>query len=153
MFKFRRLVCLALVCALVGVAYGAAVKIRSFTPFAPEPATADGIGILNYTSPVDDRTLIQIVLNGFTPNTIYDLGIIRPGVDPYTSYAQGECCGIVVGTMAFWTDQHGNATFTGRASLSGDFSSSNIAIYLPFEIQNPDGSTTRAGKLRALGNP
>ena len=58
MIKFRRLVCLALVCAMVGVAYGAATKIGSFCPRNGENPSADGMAILNYV-PGDNRTIVQ----------------------------------------------------------------------------------------------
>ena len=150
MFKVRRWVCLALVCALVGVAYGAARKIRSFTPFAPELATADGMAILNHTGNGDDRTIVQIVLSGFTPFTTYDIGMIPPGVDP--NIRELGLGGIGIAIDAITTDENGNGTF--HLVSPGDDTSSNVGVYLPFFIDlGPGNGFLRAGHLRALGNP
>lgn len=152
--KSRKLICAVLVCAMVGVAYGAATKIKSFTTCSAvvaacaEPVDADGMAIINYAN-VDNKMIIQIVLSGFTPSTTYDVGLIPPDVDP-NSYEQG-LGGIGIGIDAITTDLHGNANL--HANFPGGFTVSNIGIYLPFEIPNPDGSRTRAGVLRALGNP
>ena len=153
MFKFRRWVCLALVCAMVGVAYGAARKIRSFTPYAPESVDADGMAILNLSSGnnfgSDVKTILQLVLSDFTPNTTYHIGLIPPGVSPFPD-GNGQVPGAGIGAP-ITTDEHGNATSHGDGG--GDITSWNIAIYLPFEIPQLDGSRLVAYELRALGNP
>ena len=154
MIKYRRLLCAVLVCVMVGVAYAGATKIKSFTTCSAvvaacaEPVDADGMAIINYAS-VDNKMIVQIVLSGFTPFTTYDIGLIPPGVDP-NSFALG-LGGIAIGIDAITTDQNGNGTFHGN--FPGGFNVSNIGIYFPFEIPQPDGSRLAAGILRALGNP
>ena len=47
---FKRVAFVLVVCSCVGIAFGAAVKIRSFETFDPEPCDADGMTILNYAA-------------------------------------------------------------------------------------------------------
>ena len=104
MFKFRRLLCAVLVCALVGVAYGAARKIKSFTtcglavPACAEPADADGMAILN----VHDGTgqEVQLMVTGFMANTLYVVHLFHPDF-PGNEPEEGT----------FITNEVGNGTF------------------------------------------
>jgi len=155
MFKFRRWVCLALVCAMVGVAYGAARKIRSFTPMGAELATADGMAILNLADGGVDgqRTILQVVVSGFTPNSTYYVGVCLPPIPPY--FPGTSCLADEIGQSTAWiitdpamtTDEDGSGTF--HYQFPGDHSSANVGIYL----RNPDGTIPAGGYLRALGNP
>ena len=136
MFKVRRFVCLALVCALVGVAYGAAHKIGSFVPQGLELATADGMAILNFAQGTggplgtDGKTITHIMITGFTPFTTYDVEFRSP---TQGSFFGG---GILV------TDDRGDAQF--KDSLPGlDISDSDIYIYV--------NMGTPAQELRAVG--
>ncbi|MFH1108342.1 MAG: hypothetical protein V1790_03970 [Planctomycetota bacterium] len=97
MFKVRRFVCLALVCALVGVAYAGATKIRSFTTFN-EPEDADGMAILNVAD--SQGLVIQIIVSGFTPNTLYAPFLFDP------------CSGSEYYVLDYFTtDDRGNGRF------------------------------------------
>jgi len=75
MFKFHRLLCAVLVCALVGVAYGAARKIKSFTTFN-EPAGADGMAILNIHDGTGQE--VQLLVTDFTPDSNYVVHLFHP---------------------------------------------------------------------------
>jgi len=77
MFKFRRLLCVVLVCALVGVAYAGARKIKSFTTFN-EPPGADGMAILNIHDGTGQE--VQLILTDFTPDNEY-LPVLWNGID------------------------------------------------------------------------
>ena len=73
MFRFNRLLCGLVVCGTVAVAFGAAVKIKAFTPVgngAIESPDGDGMAILNY-HPGNDTTEIQFAITDFRPNTVY----------------------------------------------------------------------------------
>ncbi len=73
MFKFNRIVCVLLLCSAVGVAFGAATKIRAFIAMpGVESGDADGMCIINYNSG-QDATIVQIVITDFQPYTVYDL--------------------------------------------------------------------------------
>jgi hypothetical protein len=123
MFKVRRFVCLALVCALVGVAYGAAQKISSFTPQGSELATADGMAILNFAQGTggplgtDGKTIVHIMLTGFTPFTTYDV--------EFRSRALGSFYGMGI----LVTDDHGDAQFKDQLPTI-DISDSDLYVYV-----------------------
>ncbi len=136
MFKFRRLLCAVLVCALVGVAYGAARKISSFEPQGSELATADGMAILNFAQGTggplgtDGKTITHIMITGFTPFTTYDVEFRSP--------TQGSFFGIGI----LVTDDRGDAQF--KDSLPGlDISDSALYIYM--------NMGRAAQELRAIG--
>jgi len=86
MFKFRRLLCVALVCAMVGVAYGAARKIRSFTTCSTvvtacaEPTDADGMAIFNIHDGTGQE--LQLMVTGFSPDADYVVRLFDPLADP-----------------------------------------------------------------------
>jgi len=136
MIRFRRLLCAVLVCALVGVAYGAARKIGSFAPQGTELATADGMAILNFAQGTggplgtNGKTIEHIMITGFTPFTSYDVEFRSP---TQGSWFAG---GILV------TDERGDADFKGY--LPGlDISDSDIYIYVNLGQTNQE--------LRAIG--
>ena len=81
MFRFNRLVCVLAVCAVVGVAFGAAVKIKAITPVGEgvtENPNGDGMVIMNY-HPGHNRTEITAAITDFLPDTDYKVDVI-PGV-------------------------------------------------------------------------
>jgi hypothetical protein len=135
MFKVRRFVCLALVCALVGVAYGAAHKISSFVPQGSELATADGMAILNFAQGTggplgtDGKTILNIMITGFTPFTTYDVEFRSPTAGSWISG------GVLV------TDEDGDAKFKDEFPML-DISDSDVYIYL---------YGTSGADLRAIG--
>lgn len=97
MFKFRKMLCAVLVCAMVGVSYGAARKIKSFATWN-EPSDADGMAILN----VHDGTgqELQLMVTGFTSDTEYVVHLFHPDF-PGNEPEEGT----------FITNGVGNATF------------------------------------------
>lgn len=136
MIKYRRLLCAVLVCALVGVAYGAAKKIRSFTPRGTELATADGMAILNFAQGsgggnwADSKTIIHIAITGFTPLTTYDVKFESP--------TQGTSYGYAI----LVTDENGDAQF--KDYVPGiDISDSSLSIYVNLSVAGEE--------LRAVG--
>ena len=135
MLKFRRLLCVVLVCALVGVAYGAARKISSFAPQGSEPATADGMAIFNFAqgtggpNGTNGKTILNIMITGFTPFTTYDVEFRSP---TQGSWISG---GVLV------TDEDGDAKFKDEFPML-DISDSDIYIYL---------YGTEGTDLRAIG--
>jgi hypothetical protein len=81
MFKFNRLVCMLAVCAVVGVAFGAALKIKAITPVGDgvtENPDGDGMVIMNY-HPGHDQTEITAAITDFVPDRDYKVSVI-PGL-------------------------------------------------------------------------
>lgn len=116
MFKFNRLVCVLFVCSLVSIVYAGAVRIPSFTVFEGETgADPDGMAILNYASG-QDKTVVQIIVSDFTPNTSYDVQLV--GSDGSTKNFGG----------VLNTDEngHGNAHIV---CVCGDRTDNDILIY------------------------
>ena len=98
----------------VGFAFGAAKKIRAFVPTAAECAEADGMAILNFSN--DGKTIIQIIISDFTPNTSYDLQLVTPG-------------GLILSAGGVLvTDDKGHAT-AHMVANGLDVSDSDIFIY------------------------
>jgi hypothetical protein len=118
-----------------------------------ENATADGMAILNFAGQVGlGKTILQVVVTGFTSNTTYDVGACLPPIPPYVP--GGSCIPDEIGQTnaymildAFTTDEDGSGTF--HYEFQGDMSSANVGIYL----HNPDFTLPEGGYLRALGNP
>lgn len=109
----KRIAFVLVVCAVVGVAYGAAVKIRSFETYSPESLDADAMAILNYASG-NDKTIVQIIMSDFTPGATYDLRL-TDGVNERLDFD------------AITTDEHGHATYHNE--FSGDVSTFDVELY------------------------
>ena len=131
MFKFRRLLCAVLVCALVGVAYGAATKIRSFTTWN-EPPGADGMAIMNVAD--SQGMVLLIIVSGFTPNTQY-VPAFFDGVNDHKL------------NQYFMTDDKGNAHWNVEAQTLYPWP--NLRLYYCFYTGEPNPVC----ELRAEGNP
>ena len=131
---FKRVAFVLVVCSCVGIAFGAAVKIKSFVTFAPEPLEADGMAILNYAAG-QGKTIVQIIVSDFSPETTYDLVLIsRDGTQRTTGFD------------VFTTDGNGHGTYHG--SIPFDVSSRDVELYV-----SPDATLTE-DELRAIGlNP
>ena len=127
MFKFRRLLCVALVFAMVGISYGAARKIKSFTTFN-EPEGADGMAILT----VHDGTgqEVQLILTGFTPYTDYEPTLWDGGNNEYNAFG-----------LSITTNEQGNATWHRDIGT--------LTLWPCLRIYNSVGNQT--GELRAQG--
>ena len=143
MFKFRRLLCAVLVCALVGVAYGVTVKLKAFENVA-EPGEGDGMAIMNYNQG-QDETINQIILSGLIPNTAYVVVVEAPdqwcrdgGNVQFRNYdfagdGQGDGYVFFVGDFgsdgSLVTDNNGHLTLHGDAA-PGDYSNSDVLVFL-----------------------
>jgi len=115
--KYRRLLGAVFVCAMVGVAYGAANKIKSFAPQGSELSTADGMAMLNFANGHGGKTIRHLMITGFTPFTSYDVEFRSPTAG---SWFAG---GILV------TDQNGDAKY--KDEFPGlDISDSDLYIYV-----------------------
>jgi len=117
----KRIAFVLVVCAVVGVAYGAAVKIRWFDNIAEPNQDADGMAILNYVSG-QDETIIQIILSDFEPN--------RTGFDAYTAEFVSPNQPLSP-TADIETDSHGHGTL--HITYAGGWSDSDIYIYVDFD--------------------
>lgn len=125
----RRSVSILAVLICASVVYAGANKIRGFTPVGGENPEADGFAILNYAAG-ENKTIVQIILSDFTPNTTYDIEIADfPG-----AFIQDELV----------TDDKGKATL--NTQFPTDFSGSDLNLVLN------GGEVTE--ELRAVGfNP
>jgi len=140
MFKFNRLVCATVIGVCAAVAFGAAVKIRSFdtASFGREAPDADGMAILNYASG-QDETVVQIILSDFTTDTPYEVELVSP-LHTLTPQA------------TLFTDKHGHGTLhltvIAPPGENGNWTDSDIRI--GFNLS----STTNPEELHAVGcNP
>src|SRR5687767_9884907 len=123
---------LPILLALSGTAFAAdqKVKFTSFVPLGAENPTADGSATLHYKTN-QNSTSFQIMLDDFTPNTVYDVVLYSP-----TSGEAASCDVISV-------DQHGRGHF--KTTISGDWTDSEIVVYL-----SDDCSFTEE-EVRAVG--
>ncbi len=128
MLKFNRVICALLVCACVGVAFGA-VRITDFMISNEEGANPDAMAILAYASG-RDITNVQIIVSDFTPNTLYDVDLVD---------SEGGRCFANFGVLFTNTEGHGNA----HLKLNGDVTSCNVEIWVDLD----EG----AANLRAKG--
>lgn len=81
MFKFNRLVCVLLVCAVVAVAYGKAIKIKAISPVGLgviENPDADGMAVLNYHQG-NNSTESTVAITDFLPDTEYGITVVALG--------------------------------------------------------------------------
>jgi hypothetical protein len=131
MIKYRRLFCAVLVCALVGVAYAGATKIRSFTTWN-EPEGADGMAILNTSQ--GQGLIVQLILTGFSPNTAYAPALYDDGTDSeYNAFGE------------FFTDDNGHANL--------HFTLGTLAPWPNLRLYHCVGDINPVCELRAQGNP
>lgn len=110
MLRFNRVLCVILVCAGVGAAYAAVVKIKDLHPAGIgliQNPNADGMAILHYKQQ-SGFTDVNVVITDFLPNTVYGV-CLSPG-------------GQVSGTIE--TNESGNGhihddTFAGDITAGG----------------------------------
>jgi len=94
MFRFNRLVCLVLVCALAGLAYSKAVKSRELTAAGlggelnPD---VDGKIIMAFHDSATPATEVQLNVKGLAPDVTYGVQVDPGFSDPlaFTTNAQG----------------------------------------------------------------
>jgi hypothetical protein len=156
MLRFNKLVCAVVVCAFVGVAFGAAVKIKCFDYLAEPNLDADGMAILNYVQG-QGETILQLVVSDFEPdrdcdwlegpctesNVAYDVVLRKPGGDCQVS---GQCVEMF---KMLKTDQHGHGTLHWTLHPFYDnFTDADVEIYVGYK------QTGIPEVLRAIGyNP
>jgi len=135
MFKFRRLLCAALVCALVSVAYGAVVKLRSFQNVA-EPDDGDGMAIMNYNQG-QNLTSNQIILTGLLPDTAYVVVVEFP--DLWCRVGNDVKFEPYFGSAFFVTDAGSDGSLVTNSNghltlhvdgFGGDYSNSDVLVFL-----------------------
>ncbi len=146
----KRLAIAVVACACVAVAFGVARKIKSFTPTSFErilAPDADGMAILNYVVG-QDKTSIQLILSDFSPNTGYDVILVRTGAslvqiagaetpnfsgDDTWEVSPSDLASFTdnLNTGELTTDDKGRLTFHlkfGGVPIS-DFSDTNVLIF------------------------
>ena len=122
----RRVTFLMAVCMFVGSAFGAANKIRYFTPspvqvaesvaaLGPE-ADPDGMAILNYAAGAD-KTIVQIIVSDMTPNLTYHVRLTDGASDP------------VEVLDAFTVNEEGHGTFH-QEFLGADISTYDVELFV-----------------------
>ena len=129
----KRMALVLVVCLCAGVAYGAATKIHSFQVFGPEDVeNADGMAILNYAAG-QDKTIVQIAISGFTPNTMYEVNIESPSQT-------------LVPKNSISTDDQGHGTLhlTLAPLVGNDYSDANIVIGFDLGSEVPGVEDVRA---------
>ena len=135
----KRVAFVLVVCLCVGVAYGAATKIRWFDNIAESNPDADGMAILNYVAG-QDNIIAQVILSDLVADTQYVVALREPGTwtldgnvgvfephplggffFPISAGAQGQLS----------TDGKGHLTFHSQTTVgSGDFSDSDVFVIL-----------------------
>lgn len=135
----KRLAFAIAVLACVGIAYGAAVKIRGFDNIAEPNLDADGMAILNYISG-QDETMVQIIVSDFTPGLVYDVVLVSPS----HSFEASS-----LGVLEVDSHGHGNLHLTVPAipGEGGDWTDSDVEIWINLGIPPPAES-----ELRAVGS-
>ena len=106
---FKKMLSVVAVLALSGIVYGAGnvkTSIDAFAAVNGENATADGRAMFHYKSS-DNETSVQLMLDDFTPNTVYDI--------QYVSGTMGEAAGCDVIT----TDGQGRAHYRPPCQVIG----------------------------------
>lgn len=138
MFKFNRLVCVVLVCALAGLAYSKAVKSKDLTAAGlgvDVTPDADGMIIMAHHDSATPATEVQIKATGLAPHTTY-------GVQVHPGFTD---------VIAFTTSASGNATYHNTIDFPYD-----LTAYMAVRIFEWDGLLTTIGEvshqeLRAYG--
>jgi len=110
MFKFNRVVCALAVCAIVGVACGAAIKIKALTLTdlgMAESPEADGMAIMNYNQG-NEQTEVTVAITDFMPDTFYYIAV-EPGIGgaPVTTNSSGNANyhGVIGWDVCAWEPQ------------------------------------------------
>jgi len=140
----------AVVLAVAGIAYGAAVKIKEFEIIGQTELSrdADAMAILNYAAG-EDKTIVQIVLSAFVPDETYTYLVVSPSHTGLYSTPNGT----------FVTDKHGHATLhlsllappvdPSSPPEDGNFTDSDI--YIGIGVLQRNGNTV-TGDVRAIGH-
>lgn len=140
MFRFSRLVCAVAVCTLVTLVLADNVKIKGFdtASFGLEAPDADGMAHLKYKHQ-HDKTKVQIIISGFTPNTNY----------LFTFQSPSHC---LVPGGGLITDEDGHATFDAEIPSFAEFGDCGNGDWTDADIVFTTGSDD--GPIHAIArNP
>jgi hypothetical protein len=126
MLRFNRVVCVLAVGALVGVAFGAVIKIKGLTPVGSgitESPDADGMAIVHYKEG-KQLTEVNVAITDFMPETDYYIAV-EPGIAgaPVTTNPSGNahyhgeigwdiCAWEPQVCVYVWIDDDGSGLFT-----------------------------------------
>jgi len=122
----KKLLSVVAILMLSGMALGAdnaKSSIDSFAAVNGENPTADGRAMFHYKAS-DDSTNVQVMLDDFTPNTVYDI--------QFVSGTMGEASGCDVIT----TDSQGRAHY--KITLSGNWTDAGIGILISSDCSFSD---------------
>jgi hypothetical protein len=133
MLKFNRVVCVLAIGLIVTAALGAAVKIKWFYTYEPNP-DADGMAMLNYVQG-QDETIVQIVVSDFEAYRDCTLPECADGTVAYTVKLVGSAAGTCTFGRSLVTNQHGHGTFHSTVPYPGDYSDADVEIYLGAELR------------------
>ena len=138
----KRIAFVLVVCAVVGVAFGAATKIRWFANIAEPNPDADGMTILSYVQG-QDNIVAQVILSDLVPNTQYVVALRWPGTwelvegtDEVLLQATlnppwPPSFGFPISAANLEADSKGHLTYHGSTTPdSGDSSDSDVLIIL-----------------------
>ena len=129
----KRAICIVLVMAVAGSAFAAAVKIRDFEISAQEPAGAAAMAILNYANGGGGKTIVQITISGFTPNTTYNIVLDSPTNGAW-----------IIGDATLQTDENGDGHVHFTLPVL-DMTDSTVKIGF--------GTSVYDFEVRAVGSP
>ena len=136
----RRVAFVLVVCSCVGIAFGAATKIRWFDNVAEPNPEADGMAILNYVQG-QDNIMAQIILSDLLPNTPYVITLR----DPDTWHLEGTDAVVDNGFFPISAGTSGELVSNNQGHLtfhsetvpgSGDFSGSDVLVFLLSDWQS-----------------
>jgi hypothetical protein len=128
----RRVVFVLVVCSCVGIAFGAATKIRWFENIAEPNPDADGMAILNYVQGQNNISA-QIILSDLLANAQYVVTLREPN-----TWSLDESTKEVVLVGGFFplsaenqeTDGKGHLTFHSSTTPdSGDYSDCDVLVF------------------------
>lgn len=126
MIRFNRVVCALVVCSLVAIAYGKAIKVTSLTAVGEstsECPNADGMAILNYNAG-QARTEVQLAITDFLPNTEYTADVVTIHGGPslrFTTNARGNGQGHAIASADITDDGTACAEVTVYIDANNDF--------------------------------
>lgn len=138
MFRFNRLVCVVVICALAGFAYSKAVKSKDLTAAGlggDVNPDVDGMIIMNHHDSSTPTTEVQIKATGLAPQTMY-------GVQVHPGFTDA---------FAFTTSTSGNGAYHNTVSLGMDLTEYMVVKIFVWDGvgQNMDEVTYQ--ELRAYG--
>lgn len=159
MMRTSRIVLVVGLCACVGVAFGAATKITSFTNFFPESDQADGMAILRHVSG-QDNTSAQVILSDLEASTPYVVILREPNTwsldggdvefGPVTKPPLAGNLFFAISALNLETNSRGHLTFHASTTAgSGDVSDYDVLIFAQADWPPTPSPTTEGDFLPA----